>query len=424
MKRYVTIVLFICMVLVPSIIFAQGADDVTITIFSRWSTDIPGDVYFREHLTKMSESDNGITIIQEHMNDEMSYYDKLRTRFATGEFPNVFVDYGGARTLDYVSSGILVDMKPYLDADPAWRDAFMPVFDKWIYDKYPGIWGVPGEFYVIGIFYNKEIFARVGVEPPKTIAEFEEVCDKLLAAGYIPIALGERDVWRAGHIFNNLIMKTFGAQGVTDLANRKLAYDSPEIISIFAKIKEYYNRGYFGPNPVNMDYNMEKTAFHTGKSAMHMDGSWYLGEGTQSSIGDVMGVFPFPSINKKYTNSWFGGAGGGFSIVDTGNQKEIDAAVKVVKSVTTPEYMKELQRVNKGGVYPVKFDSDPSVVDNLTLEYIAMLKDAEEFRDDVQTYDLLPSLLETARLSIQGLFVGKTPEECASEIVAEISANE
>ena len=94
MKRYVTIVLVICMVLVAStsIIFAQGADDVTINIFSKWSSDIPSDIYYREHITKMSESDNGITIIQNNQSDEEAYYDKLRTRFATGEFPNMWFD--------------------------------------------------------------------------------------------------------------------------------------------------------------------------------------------------------------------------------------------------------------------------------------------------------------------------------------------
>ena len=433
MKRIVLFIVGVFIVLIPTTLTAQGASDsksakaakkdAEITLVSRWSEDIPGSVFFRNHLTALSDADNGIKIIQDHVNDEMSYYDKLRTKFATGEFPNVFFDYGGSRTIDYVSSGVLVDLKPYLDADPQWRDAFIPLFDKWQYKDYPGTWGIPSEFYEVSIFY-KAIFAEVGVEPPTTLAEFEKVCDALLAAGYIPLALGERDIWRAGHFSNNLIMKTFGAQGVADLADRKLAYDSPEMIKIFKTIQEYNNRGYFGPNPVNMDYNLEKTSFHTGKSAMHMDGSWYLGEGSQSAIGDVMSVFPFPSINPDHAGAWQGGAAGGFSVVDTGDQATIDAAITVLKSITTPDYMKNLQKVNNGGLYPVNFEADPSVVSQLTIDYMGLLRSAEEFRDDVQTYDTIPSLLETVRLAIQGLFVGKTPAECGAEIVAEIAMNE
>ena len=36
---------------------------------------------------------------------------------------------------------------------------------------------------VFQIYYNIEIFEKVGVEPPKTWDEFTQVCDKLLAAG-------------------------------------------------------------------------------------------------------------------------------------------------------------------------------------------------------------------------------------------------
>ena len=39
------------------------------------------------------------------------------------------------------------------------------------------------------IFYNKTIFAEVGIEVPETIDELEAACDKLVAAGYVPFAL-------------------------------------------------------------------------------------------------------------------------------------------------------------------------------------------------------------------------------------------
>ena len=398
------------------------SENVTVTIMSRWSEDMPSSRFFRNHLAEMDAADPSLTIVQDNINDEMAYYDKLRTKFATGEFPNIFFNYGGSRLVDYVESDVLVDMAPYLDADPTWKNGFQPVFDKWMYGEYSGIWGIPAEFYAVGIFYNKGIFAELGIETPATMKEWESACDKLLAAGYIPMALGEKDVWRAGHFSNNLIMKAYGAQAVSDLADRSMTYDDPKMIDIFEMIQDYNDRGYFGPNAVNMGGNMEKTSFHTGESAMHMDGSWYLSEASESPIFEQIGVFPFPAIEPAYAESWQGGAGGGFSVVDTGNRNEIDASVEIIKSITIPSYMKQLQTENKGGVYPVKFDPDESVVGHLTIEYMNMLEDAEEYRDDVQTYDPISSLLETVRLAIQGLFVGNTPDECAAEIVAEIEA--
>lgn len=43
-------------------------------------------------------------------------------------------------------------------------------------------------------FYNKTIFQKVGVQPPKTWDEFIIVCDKIKKAGYIPIAMGGNPV--------------------------------------------------------------------------------------------------------------------------------------------------------------------------------------------------------------------------------------
>ena len=49
--------------------------------------------------------------------------------------------------------------------------------------------------------YNKDIFAKVGVEPPATWDEFVAVCEKLDAAGYQPIAIaGDYDSFWAGAI--------------------------------------------------------------------------------------------------------------------------------------------------------------------------------------------------------------------------------
>ena len=43
--------------------------------------------------------------------------------------------------------------------------------------------------------HNKTIFEEVGVEVPETIDELEDVCDKLLEAGYVPFTLANGSKW-------------------------------------------------------------------------------------------------------------------------------------------------------------------------------------------------------------------------------------
>jgi raffinose/stachyose/melibiose transport system substrate-binding protein len=404
--------------------FAQSKGDVKIKVYTRWSGDEPLSAFFRQKVKDFNAQKKGIYVESEAIGSEDSYLDKLRTGFATGTPPNVFVEYGGSRIVDYVSSGSLVDLKPYLDKDPKWRDAFLPLFDSWQYKEYPGTYGIPVVFYAVELYYNKEIFAKVGVQPPKTLDDFRAVSEKILKAGYIPCQIGEKDSWRGGHLLNNLVIKSFGAEGVAKLADRSLAYDSPEMVKLYAIIKEFNDKGYFGKNAVGVDNNAENTSFETGKSAMIYNGSWYLGNLTQSKILDKVGVVPFPSINPKFSDSVQGGAADGFSVAKVKDQAQIDASVEFIKYVSNAEYFKGLEQVNKGGIYPVKFDSDPSVANALTIQFKDNLKNVKEFRSDIQNYDSASHMLETVRLAIQGLFIGKTPAQCGKEIVDKIKANE
>lgn len=43
---------------------------------------------------------------------------------------NVFYDFGGSRDLDYVAAGAILDLEPYLEADPQWRDRFLDYWSR------------------------------------------------------------------------------------------------------------------------------------------------------------------------------------------------------------------------------------------------------------------------------------------------------
>ena len=421
-------ILLALVLLASANVFAEGKKEtgknVTIRVTTRWSDDAPDSKYFRDMIEKYNSLGKGITVVGEHIQNEDSYLDKLRTQFATGTPPNLFIEYGGSRIVDYVAAGALVDYKPYLDKEPAWRDTFLPLWDKWEYKQYPGIYGIPVQFYAVCLYYNKAIFAKLGLNPPTTLDELRDVSAKIKAAGISPFMVGEKDSWRAGHLFNNLVMKSFGAEGVAKLADRSLPYNGPDVVKLFALIKEFNDMGYFGPNAVGVDYNAERTAFLTGQSAMHYNGSWFLGEAASSDLKDSIGVVPFPSINPKYKDSWQGGAADAFSMAKVKDPAQIAASIDFIKFISSQEYYAGREKANMGGAYPVKFQSDPAISNPVNTQFKAAIKDAKEYRDDVQTYDTESHMLETVRLAIQGLFVGKTPQECGDEIVAKIKANQ
>ncbi len=57
-----------------------------------------------------------------------------------------------------------------------------------------------------GFIYNEDAFKKIGATPPKTMAEFHEILDKLKKDGtYTPIDMGTADQWEAATMgFQNI----------------------------------------------------------------------------------------------------------------------------------------------------------------------------------------------------------------------------
>jgi raffinose/stachyose/melibiose transport system substrate-binding protein len=196
---------------------AKKDEKVTITILTRWVEETPASKAFTERVKLFQEQNPNITIDNQSINDEPSFNAKLKSGIATDNVPDVFQNYGAMAFKEYVKNGVVQDISKDLEADKEWKDGFLPLFENWQYDDIPGVFGVPTEMWVVGIFYNKELFQKAGLEFPKTISEFMQVCDKFKAAGIIPIAKGDKDVWRMEHLFTNLFYKKFGFQKAKEI---------------------------------------------------------------------------------------------------------------------------------------------------------------------------------------------------------------
>lgn len=399
---------------------AAGAETTEIRLASRWGGEETLSVYFNSKIEEFNAQNNGIRIVADNVTDEQQYFDKLSAQIGAGTQPNIFINYGGTSIKDYIDGKLLLDLTPYLEADQEWKESFLPLFDKWQTEE--GTYGVPVMLYAILLYYNTEILEANQLKVPETIGQLEEVCDTLVKNGVAPFQLGENSVFRAGHLLNNLAYKNYG-DGITDsLADRSVNYDSPEMLELYGQIQDWNNRGFFGENAVTLDNNGEKAAFLSGKSAFRYDGAWFVGEITGTEVDGKIDVAAFPYVEGKeqYKTCMQGGSGQGFSVYDSGDQKINDAAVEVVKYLTSEDYYAGLEKESNGGVYPVEFESDSeTVIDEMTIKIKDIIGTATAFKGDLQDYDPENHMLNTVRTALQGLFVGNTPEQCAREIVEQ-----
>ncbi len=393
-------------------------ENIEIRLTSRWGGEETLSKYFNEKIDEFNSLDNGITIVADNVTDEQQYFDKLSSQFGAGTQPNIFINYGGTSIKDYIESDMLLDLTPYFKEDKEWKESFLPLFEKWESDG--KTYGVPVMLYQILLYYNNDILTDNGLEVPKTIEELELACSKLVEAGVVPFQLGEGSNFRAGHLLNNLAYKLYGGEIADRLASREVNYDSKEMMELYNIIQKWNAAGFFGENPVSVDNNGEKAAFLSGESAFRYDGAWFVDEIKTSEVSGKAGVTAFPYFKEKeqFKDHVQGGSGQGFSITDSGNKEINDAAVEVVKFLTSKEYYAGLEKANGGGIYPVKFDSDPETkIDDMTVKVKEIIEQAETFKGDIQEVDPETHMLNTVRSALQGLFVGNTPEQCGKEIV-------
>ncbi len=398
-------------------------EDITITVASRYGSDVPDEEYYRQKVQEFNDMDNGIKVVMDNIPTEADYLDKLRTSFANGDTPNVFIEYGGSRVLDYVESDALVNMQPYFRSDPDWYSSFYEsMFGDLQYDEYDGIWGVPFKSYTVSLFYNKDIFEEQGLTVPESWEDLLEVCQKLKAAGIKPFQVGEKDIWRFGHLHNNLVIKSLGTDAVAKLADRSLAYDSPEILKTYQLISDMVDKGYFGDDILNTDYNTEKSAYAAGECAMRWDGSWYVSEIYGTDIYDKTGAAPFPYVDEKYKDQAQGGASDMWFISKLNKpDAEIEASVEFVKYITSQDYTAENNEV-AAVIYPIKFTVTDATPQNPLLDDIKdFVEGYTAMNTDIQNSDPESFMLDTVRNALQGLAMGNEPEQCGKEIVDRIA---
>ncbi len=215
------------------------------------------------------------------------------------KYPNINVSYRHTVATDYnsqlkdrlasKSAGDIITCRPFDDSlklyqaghlsdltDMDGMDNF-PDFAKsaWQTDDGAETFCMPLASVIHGFFYNKSIFKEVGVNEPKTNAEFFAALDKIKTNGkYTPIAMGTHDKWEAATMGFQNIGPNFwvGEDGRFALLDGEGKLTNPEYVAVFEQLAQwgpYMGEGYQGRT-----YNDAIALFGGGKAAIYPAGSW------------------------------------------------------------------------------------------------------------------------------------------------------
>ncbi len=74
---------------------------------------------------RFEKANPGFKAEQSHIQND-AYKTKLKIAFGANQPPCVFSTWGGGPLREYVKAGQVVDLTPYLEKDPAFKDRFAP----------------------------------------------------------------------------------------------------------------------------------------------------------------------------------------------------------------------------------------------------------------------------------------------------------
>jgi glucose/mannose transport system substrate-binding protein len=99
-------------------------------------------------------------------------------------------------------------------------------------------WGVPVNIHRSNVlWYNKAVFEANGLTPPATFEEFKTVAEALKAAGITPFVLGTNEGWEAGHIFEDVLAGTLGAEKYNGLWTGVTPWTDPGVTEALENLK-------------------------------------------------------------------------------------------------------------------------------------------------------------------------------------------
>lgn len=243
-----------------------------------------------------------------------AFKQKIATAMQSGEPPDIFQSWGGGVLGTYAEAGLVQDLTPHLAKD-GWGDSISDGA-KAIFTVNGKNYAVPWRAGMVGIWYNKELFAQAGIDtPPATWSEFLEDVKKLKEAGITPIAIGEGEQWPGMFWYAWLLARMAGPEEILAASNRSGAFNSPGYVEAGKKLEELVALEPFQDGFLGTSYADAETLMANGQAAMQLMGHWAYGFASSTLAEDVdaynnfIGWFPFPQVEggKGDPKAIFGG---------------------------------------------------------------------------------------------------------------------
>ncbi|HUX51558.1 MAG TPA: extracellular solute-binding protein [Spirochaetia bacterium] len=361
-----------------------------------------------------------------------TYKDKIRIALGAGNGPDILYNWGGGPLRSYVAANTVVDLTPYLNADPTWKNRFPA-----------SVWGpatVDGKIYGIPtqgsdaelLFYNKDMLKKYNLPVPTTWNELVQDAGTLVQNNVIPIALAGKSGWPEMIWVQYLTDRIGGPQVFNDIAaGKKDAWSNPAVIKALELCQQLVKANAFEPGyaGVEVDTNQDVALVASGKAAFLAQGDWAYST-FKNSFGEFfnagkLGYTAIPAVDPQYANEVVGAPANYYSVAAT--SKNVKADIQYLSEVNLNDFEVSTMLNKLGRVPPVNgIESQLKSLKDGAFE--SWLYNTIAKAGDVQLYwdqYLSPTQAKIMLTNMSNVFLmQETPQDFAKAMNAAMSSNQ
>lgn len=246
----------------------------------------------------------------------------VQTRLRSNTGPDLFAyDTGPGFAGVLAKAGLLYDLTAHANQQ-TW-----PLFD-WTKPSvtFGGkFYGIPDQIEEVGIYYNKDLFKKLNLPAPTTMADLKTAAAGLKKAGKIALATGDKEAWEGGHLLSMALASEVGPKPMADLIAGKSDWNSTGVKNALGTWTGLQKAGQLPPSPNGINYDNSNALFFSGKAGMDPTGTWLIRNMKDSAKFDV-GFVPFPAPKGPAVPTT--GLGGGTFM--NAQSKHVTAALKLL----------------------------------------------------------------------------------------------
>lgn len=351
-------------------------------------------------------------------------YNTALNDLGAGNFYDI-ADFGGWDITPVASAaGAIVDLKPYLDEDAAFKAGVGVCYDQNLTED-GAIYSVREQIEAVGFWYNEALFAQAGAKVPSewaTWEDFNEAVDALAAAGITPFGLNAgwpTNILLAGYSQRSDASRLFYLDGKAVVSFDDETFK--ESMNFMQKnVLQKIDAANFGPG--GDDDEAYRTAFFDGETAMLFNGVWDAGGSVDCAAGAENikpAVFPTDEAGKKAALL---SGGCGFVVGSHLDEAQRAAAIEFIKYMTSPEIASRIIEKGIGMAPSTEVDYD-ALAETVTTDDAKLLVEACRLCQSADYQALgLGNTFGDAEGEIQAKYAGlKDGSKTVDDVVAELN---